>query len=128
MLIKLIGVGLIGAMLSVFTKQYRPETGIMIPVLTSAVLLGMCLPYISALINMFESIGEAAGINGRHIKTVIKIIGVAYICQFASDICRDSGETAVASKIELGGKVIIISMSMPIIFELLEIISKIISF
>lgn len=126
MLFKIIGIGLIGAVLSVFVKQYRPEAGMAISVLTGVVIVGMCLPYISVLIEMFENIGDTAGINSAHIKIVLKIIGVAYICQFASDICRDAGESGTASKIELGGKVIIMGLSMPIIYNLLEIVSKII--
>ena len=52
--------------------------------------------------------------------------GIAILTEFAVSICKDSGESAIASKIDLGGKVIVISMSIPIISALLEIIMKII--
>lgn len=126
MLFKIIGIGLTGAVLSVFIKQYRPEAGVAISVLTGAIIIGICLPYISALTEMLKNIGDTAGINSAHIKIVLKIIGVAYICQFASDICRDAGESGTGAKIELGGKVIIMGLSMPIIYNLLELVSKII--
>lgn len=126
MLFKIIGIGLTGAVLSVFIKQYRLEAGVAISVLTGAIIIGICLPYISALTEMLKNIGDTAGINSAHIKIVLKIIGVAYICQFASDICRDAGESGTGAKIELGGKVIIMGLSMPIIYNLLELVSKII--
>ena len=77
---------------------------------------------------MFENIAEESGIDTAYVKIVIKIIGVAYICQFASDICKDAGESSIAGKIELGGKIVIITMSMPIIYGLLELVSRIINF
>ena len=52
--------------------------------------------------------------------------GIAYLSEFAVSICKDSGENAIASKIDLGGKVMIISMSIPIISSLLEVILKLI--
>ena len=59
------------------------------------------------------------------IAILIKITGIAFLSEFAVSICKDSGEAAIASKIEIGSKIIIISMSIPIISNLLEIILKI---
>ena len=109
-------------------KQYRPELAIAIPILTGAVILMICVPYISALMDMFVRIADTAGVKSAHLKIVIKIIGIAYICRFASDICRDAGENSVSGKIELGGKLLIITLSMPIIFDLLDIILRILNF
>ena len=55
----------------------------------------------------------------------MKITGIAFLTEFAVSICKDSGESAIASKIDLGGKAIIIGMSIPIISALLELIIKI---
>lgn len=128
MLFKIIGIGLCGAILSLMVKQYRPELAIAIPILTGAVILMICVPYISALMDMFVRIADTAGVKSAHLKIVIKIIGIAYICRFASDICRDAGENSVSGKIELGGKLLIITLSMPIIFDLLDIILRILNF
>ena len=59
------------------------------------------------------------------IALLIKITGIAFLSEFAVSVCKDSGEAAIASKIEIGSKIIIISMSIPIISSLLEIILKI---
>ena len=123
---KIIGVGVTGAILSLLVKQHKPEIAITIPILTSAIIILMCVPYLSATIEAFDNIAELAGIEILHMKTLIKIIGVAYICQFASDICADAGEKAIAGRIELGGRIIILTLSMPIIFSLLSLIVDII--
>lgn len=125
---KIIGIGICGTVLALTVKQYRPELAIAVPVLSAAAILLLCVPYLSSVLTMFQNIAEESGIDTAYVKIVIKIIGVAYICQFASDICRDAGESSIAGKIELGGKVVIITLSMPIIYGLLELTSKIISF
>ena len=128
MLIKIIGIGLSGAVLSLIIKQYRPDIAIAVPILTAAAITLLCVPYISSMIDMFERIADQSGISSQQLKIVIKIIGIAYICQFAADICRDAGESSVAAKVELGGKVLIISLSVPIIYDLLGLAAKIVSF
>ncbi len=125
---KIIGIGICGTVLALTVKQYRPELAIAVPVLSAAAILLLCGPYLSSVLTMFQNIAEESGIDTAYVKIVIKIIGVAYICQFASDICKDAGESSIAGKIELGGKVVIITLSMPIIYGLLELTSKIISF
>lgn len=124
---KLAAIGITGAILSLLVKNRRPEIAIAIPILTAAVILAMCMPYLKAVIDGFDKIIEMAGIDMVHIQAVLKIIGIAYICQLASDICKDAGEGTIASKIELGGKIIIITVSMPIIYDLLELAEKIIN-
>lgn len=128
LIFRIIGLGVVAAALSVLVKQHRPELAMAIPILASVLILSMCAPYLAAVIELIEDIADRSGIELTHIKTVIKITGVAYICQFASDICKDAGESAVSSKIELGGKIVIITLSMPIIYNLLELASSIINF
>lgn len=128
LIFKIIGIGITGAALSLLIKQYKPELAISIPILTVAVIVMICVPYLRAVISAFEDIANRSGIEMAHMKIVIKIIGIAYVCQFASDICTDAGERAIASKIELGGRIAIITVSMPIMYNLLELISDIISF
>jgi len=71
---------------------------------------------------------ERAGLESRYLAIVIKIIGVAYLCQFAAELCRDVGEGAIAGKIELAGKVMILTLSMPIIDHLLDLVGTIVNF
>ena len=63
-------------------------------------------------------------INGTAVEVIFKIICVAYICEFASGICKDAGESAVASKVETGGKLIIVYLSMPIITSLIDLLAN----
>ena len=77
---------------------------------------------------MFEDMANRVGLESQYLHMVIKIIGVAYLSQFASELCRDAGEGSMASKIELAGKVMILTLSMPVIYRLLDLVSDIINF
>lgn len=125
---KIIAIGIIGAFLTLLIKQYKPEIAPAIPILTGIAVTIMLIPRITSLIEIFRNIAESTNADISQIKIVIKIIGVAYLCQFASDICKDAGESSISGKIELGGKLVIISLSAPIIYSLLELTERIIKF
>ena len=80
---------------------------------------------ISGIINLLVNISNKTSISNSFIKLLIKITGIAILTEYAVSICKDSGESAIASKIDIGGKVIIIALSIPIISSLLETILNI---
>lgn len=125
---KIVGIGIVTMVLSILIRQYRPEMAVPVSLCGAVLILSICVPYLSSVIKMFEDIAKSAGVNLFHIEIVLKIIGISYICQFAADISKDAGEASIAGKIELGGKIIIISLSMPIIYNLLDLVNHIINF
>ena len=124
-IIKIIGIALVALIIIIMLKQYRPEYAIFISLLTGALILLLVMDRLTGIINLIQSIQDKFSINTQFIALLIKITGIAFLSEFAVSICKDSGEGAIASKIELGSKIIIISMSIPIISSLLEIILKI---
>ena len=123
--IKIIGIGLIALIIIILLKQYKPEFAIYISLLTGALILLLLTDQLSGIVNLIQSIAGKANINKQFLALLIKITGIAFLSEFAVSICKDSGEGTIASKIELGSKIIIISMSIPIISSLLEIILEI---
>lgn len=124
-IIKIIGIALIALIIIIMLKQYRPEYAIFISILTGTLILLLVMDRLTGIINLIQSIQNKFSINTEFIALLIKITGIAFLSEFAVSICKDSGEAAIASKVELGSKIIIISMSIPIISSLLEIILKI---
>ena len=123
--IKIIGIGLIALILIIIIKQYRPEFALYISLIAGVIILYLALDKISNVINLLKQICDKSGINSKFLALLIKMTGIAYLAEFAISICKDSGESTIASKVELGSKAIIISMSIPIIYNLLEVILKI---
>lgn len=79
---------------------------------------------LTGIIDMLNSLASKANVNNQFLGILLKITGIAFLTEFAVSICKDSGESAIANKIDFGGKVIIIGMSIPIISALLELIIK----
>ena len=123
--IKIIGIALIALIIIILLKQYRPEFAIYISLLTGILILLLVMDKLTGIINLLQSLANKTSINSTFLTLLIKITGIAFLSEFAVSICKDSGEAAIASKIEIGTKIIIISMSIPIISSLLEIILKI---
>ena len=124
-IIKIIGVGLIALIIIIIVKQYRPEFTMYVSVAAGIIILLLVMDKLSAIINLLTNLANRTSINNEFIFLLIKITGISILTEFASSVCKDSGETAIASKVDMGGKIIIIAMSIPIIASLLETILKV---
>lgn len=124
-IIKIIGIALIALIIIILLRQYRPEFAIYISLLTGTLILILVMDKLQGIISLLQSLTTRASINSTFIELLIKITGIAFLSEFAVSVCKDSGEGAIASKIEIGSKILIVSMSIPIISSLLEIILKI---
>ena len=124
-IIKIIGVGLIALIIIIIVKQYRPEFTMYVSVAAGIIILLLVMDKLSAIINLLTNLANRTSINNEFIFLLIKITGIAILTEFASSVCKDSGETAIASKVDMGGKIIIIAMSIPIIASILETILKV---
>ena len=122
--IKIIGIGLIALILIIIIKQYRPEFAIYISLIAGVLILILALDKLTNIINLLKHICNESGLNSKFLGILLKMTGIAFLAEFAISICKDAGETALANKVELGSKAIVISMSIPIIYNLLETIMK----
>ena len=122
--IKIIGIGLISLIIIIVIKQYKPEFAIYVSIVAGVIILFMVMNRLEGIINLLKNISTKSGINNDFLELLLKITGISFLAEFAINICKDSGEGAIASKIEIGTKVIIVSMSIPIISSLLEVITK----
>jgi stage III sporulation protein AD len=122
--IKIIGIALIALIIIIIIKQYRPEFAIYISLVAGVIILALVIGNLTNVINLLKDISTRSGINNKFLGILLKMTGIAILTEFAISICKDAGENAIASKVEIGSKVIIISLSVPIISNLLEVILK----
>lgn len=123
--IKIIGIGLLALIIIVILKQYKPEFAIYVSIIAGVLILVLSIQKLTGIINLLQSLANKTYINKSFLSILLKITGIAFITEFAVSICSDAGEKAIASKIEIGSKVIIIAMSIPIITSLLELVIEI---
>lgn len=124
-IIKIIGIGLISLIIIIIIKQYRPEFTIYISIIAGVLILTLTMDKLVGIINILTALNNKTGLNAQYLGILLKITGIAILTEFAVSICNDAGESAIATKIDLGGKIIIISISIPIIVALLELVVKI---
>lgn len=124
-IIKIIGIAFIAVIIIVILKQYRPEFAIYASILAGVLILALASNTLSGIIDMIKSISSKTNINSEFLVILIKITGIAILTEFAVSICKDAGESAIASKVDVGGKIIIISMSIPIINALIDTVVKV---
>ena len=122
---KIIGIGLVSLIIIVILKQYRPEFAMYVSLIAGVLIFALIATRLSGIIDVLKGIANKATINSEFLVLLIKITGIAILTEFAVSICKDTGESAIAHKVDLGGKVIIMSMSIPIMASLLETIIKI---
>lgn len=124
-IIKIVGIAFVTLIVVIILKQYKPEFAMYASILGGAIILFMSFGKITGIIQLLENISLKTAINGEFLGILIKITGIAFLTEFAVSVCKDAGETAIANKVDLGGKVIIIAISIPIVSALLETVVKV---
>lgn len=119
-IIKITAVGLLGGITAMTVGQYRREFGMLTALITAVFVFGYAAQWLSGVISGLRSIIEETGIDIKYFTSVIKVVGIAYITQFGAEILRDCGENAIALKLELAGKIFIMSLTLPIISDFLH--------
>lgn len=122
---KITAVGLAGAVFSVMLKNNRcPQIAIGVSAASCIIILLYVLPKLGTVLDVLERIENMMSGESSYIKLILKIVAVAYISSFGGKLCRDFGEGAVGDKIELGGKVVILLFSLPVITGLLDMLGE----
>lgn len=121
-ILQIVGLALVATILSVVLKSHRPELAMQISLIAGIIIFIFIASNLSAILKLFESLTGKINLDLVYISTIIKIIGIAYISQFGAEICRDAGESAIASKVEFAGKILIVVMAAPIILALLNLL------
>lgn len=123
-IIKIIGVGLITLVITIILKEYKKEFAIYPVLVGGIIILFFSLNIFEDIINFIDELSSNSFVNNEFLKILLKITGISILIEYAVSICKDSGENAIANKIDLGGKVIIISMSIPIISTTMNTLTK----
>lgn len=124
-LVQIVGIGIVATVIILVLKSQRPEFAVQISIIAGVIIFMLLAAKFSAVVDVLGSLAERAGIKPVYMTTILKITGIAYIAEFGAEICRDAGESSIASKIELAGKIAIVILAVPIITSLLDLVIKI---
>ncbi len=121
-ILRIVGIAILASIFILVIKQEKPEIAFMLSLVTGIMILLIVFRQVGEIIDLLRNLASRAEIEGLYFNTIIKIIGLAYIGEFGAEITRDAGENALASKIELAVKIMIMYMAIPIMISLIETI------
>lgn len=123
---QVVGFGVMATIFILFIRQNRPEIAQLLSIAVGIALIFYLLGYLKLIVDMITELALEAEVNAVFLRTLLRVIGVAYLAEFGAQICRDAGEGNVALKIEFAGKLIILVMTVPVLMSVLESIVNII--
>ncbi|EST56185.1 stage III sporulation protein AD [Brevibacillus panacihumi W25] len=119
-IVQIVGLGLVATILALVIKDQKPMFAFLIAIASGVIIFFFLIGKIAEVIQILEKLAVQADLNLVFLETILKIIGIAYIAEFGAQITRDAGQGAIASKIEMAGKVLILVMAVPIIQIIIE--------
>ena len=122
---KIIIAGIVVVVFSAILKSYRSEFSVLLVLCSSVVFFFFAFSAIKTVFDYLMTICATYGIDSVYYEILFKTLGISYICEFASALCKDSGESAVSVKIDLAGKLTVILLTLPMFKSFIETITKI---
>jgi stage III sporulation protein AD len=126
-IMKIVGIGIIATLLAVILREQKPEIALQVSIVTGLIIFVFVITKLNSVIAVLKYFASKTNIDLIYFTTILKVIAIAYITEFGAQVCKDAGEGSIASKIEFGGKVLIMIMAIPILAALMDIITKLIA-
>ena len=123
-LYKIISIAVITCIACLIIKPIRSDFAILISIVGGIIVLFYTVSYLSQIFDVFTEIFNISGINASIYSIILKIIGIGYLTEFTAGICNDTGNSSLADKVLLGGKVVILVMAIPIVTSILDIVME----
>lgn len=122
-ILQISAISIVAILLAVQFKNVKNEYVILIMIAASLIIFGIGISKISQIINIVDQICNEYGFSKEYIELLIKIVGITYICEFSSDICKDNGFATLSNQIQIFGKLSVLILGIPVFMQLLDTIS-----
>ncbi|NCB91288.1 MAG: stage III sporulation protein AD [Clostridia bacterium] len=123
-IIRISVIGIAGVFLAILVKEVKPEYSFYVTLAAGLMILFLAVGKLSYLLEAIKSIQEYIPVETAYMNILLKMIGITYIGQFSAGICKDAGYSAIASQVELFGRLAVLAVSMPVLTALLETIHE----
>lgn len=124
-MIKIAIIGVIAVLLALSVKQDQAGFSMLLVLASCVLILGFSLTKMQTVLKIVQGIGELLQEDAVYIQVLLKMLGITYVAEFGSALCRDAGYGAIGGQIEFYGKLMLLVVSMPIIENLVKIITEI---
>ena len=117
-----IGIGLVGAVMAVLLRQYRPEFAMLVTLAVAVGIFALSLRWLLPVLEQVQSLLDRMLDFSEPAAVLLRTVGICFITQTACALCRDAGENAIASHMESAGKIAMLLTTLPLFRQILELI------
>ena len=121
-MVKIAGFAVAAAMLALTVRAVNRDLGMALSLAAGAMLLAVAAQKLGAVVGALQGIAGRAQGAGELMGTLLKVIGAAYAAEFSAQACRDAGEAGIASKVELCGKVLVVTLALPLVTAITDMV------
>ena len=125
LILKVISFVFVALFLYLFLKDKNSQLALLLMLAAGVLVFIFCIGQVGEIINFIKTMSNKAGIDSLYIGIVLKILAIAYLASFASEICKAAGAGSLASKVEFSGKIFILVLAIPILMAVLQSILQI---
>lgn len=122
MIFKIIAVGLITCLAVIIVKPIKSDFAVILTIVGGIIILLFIIQYVGTIFSGLKSIVTQTGINSSLFSLILKIIAIGYLAEFTAGICNDCGTGGLGDKVLLGAKIVILTMALPIVNNILQIV------
>jgi stage III sporulation protein AD len=123
-ILSIAGIAVTAAALAVLLRQYRQEYALVLGLAAGVLIFALILTKVQPAFNEINKLMSGANVSTQYMSILIKSLGVCFVAQLASDACRDAGESAIASKVELAGKFAVLLIALPLFGQVADLVLK----
>lgn len=123
---KIVAVGVVCALAIVYLKSVNNELAIMATIASGMLLTVFAVSYVSDFLSLIVKLSEYAQIGGLTVKIVLKVIAIGYLVEFSADLIEDMGLKSLSDKVVFAGKILVLTVSFPIIESLIKLVVELI--
>lgn len=117
---KVIMIAFVGVIFIVLLKEHKASLAFLLTITVCMLIVFQIVEYAGILLEGMEVFEAYIDASGYYIKLILKMVGITYLCEFGTNICKDAGQGAIASQVEVFGKIIVFVTGLPILIAIVE--------
>lgn len=121
--LKIVGIAIFSVVIIIILKEQKPEMALILSIATGIGIMFFVIYKMSDVVGILNNLITKSGVNRDFLYIIIKVVGIAYIVEFGKNICVDAGQSSIATKLEMAGKVIIVVLTLPLISSLVNVLT-----
>lgn len=126
-IVQIIGLAIVVTVIGTVLRQIKPEMAIQLSILAGVAIFLLIMDKIRIIIDLMQKLADQANISSYYLFIILKVVGVAYLAEFGCQICKDAGENALATKVEIAAKIFVVILAIPIIVAIMESMMKLLA-